>query len=100
MGLRRLSPGRLIIGGALCAAIIDLVMDPMTLRGRSWFLGLTYLYRANRGWFNVPWSNFAGWVAVSAIILWIDELFEAGNEQKIDPIRGPALAAGSRRSSG
>jgi putative membrane protein len=88
-------PGRLILTGALCATALDLVIDPMTLLGRAWFLGPLYQFHATSGWFHVPWSNFLGWFLVSAVILWIDELLEQarGAPRAIDPIRGPTLAA-------
>jgi len=88
------SPGVLIIGGALFAAAIDLVIDPMTLRGGSWFLGWLYSYRAAGPWFNVPLSNYAGWIFVSALILMVDVLFEARAQKKVDSRRGPMLAYG------
>lgn len=93
VGFRALTPGRLVLGGALCAAALDLVIDPMTFRGNDWFLGRLYAFRASGGWFDVPWSNLAGWIGVSAAILWVDELFDYGKPRAVDPIRGPALAA-------
>jgi len=89
------TPGRVIIIGALSATALDLVIDPMTLLGRSWFLGPLYIYRADGWWFHVPTSNYLGWFVVSALILWIDELFDyaTGAPRVIDPLRGPTLAA-------
>jgi uncharacterized membrane protein len=88
-------PGTLIVGGALFAAAIDLVIDPMTLRGGTWFLGWLYNYRSSGPWFNVPWSNYAGWILVGALILAVDALFEAKAPKKVDAIRGPMLAYGT-----
>ncbi len=87
-------PGTLIVGGALFATAIDLVIDPMTLRGGTWFLGRLYSYRSSGLWFNVPWSNYAGWVLMSALILTIDSVFEARAPKKVDARRGPMLAYG------
>jgi putative membrane protein len=89
-----ISPGILILGGALFAAAIDLVIDPMTLRGGSWFLGRLYSYRAAGQWFGVPMSNYAGWILVSALILLVDALLEARAEKHVDTLRGPMLAYG------
>jgi len=89
-----ISPGRLIVGGAVVAAAIDLILDPMTLRGETWFLGPLYRYHSSGPWFSVPWSNYAGWVFVGAVILLIDEMFEAGSTRTIDNVRGPGLAFG------
>jgi uncharacterized membrane protein len=88
------SPGILILGGALFATAIDLVIDPMTLRGGSWFLGWLYSYRAAGPWFDVPLSNYAGWILVSALILSVDVLFEARAQKRVDSRRGPMLAYG------
>jgi len=72
------SPARRLVGlavaGGVFAMLLDVVMDPMTLRGSHWFLGTLYRYRAGGWWFGVPWSNFAGWVLVSAVIIWLDGL--------------------------
>jgi putative membrane protein len=92
-GFRARTPGALIVVGALVAAAIDLVVDPMTLRGRSWFLGPLYAYDAGGPWFGVPWSNIAGWIGVSAVILWVDELFDAGEARAMEPIRGVTMGA-------
>jgi uncharacterized membrane protein len=54
--------------------LLDVVMDPMTLRGSHWFLGTLYRYRAGGPWFGVPWSNFGGWILVSALIVALDGL--------------------------
>ena len=87
-------PATLIVGGAVFAAAIDLVIDPMTLRGGTWFLGWLYSYRSSGPWFNVPWSNYAGWILVGALILLVDEVFEANAAKKVDAVRGPMLAYG------
>src|SRR5438552_18212678 len=87
-------PGILILGGALFAAAIDLVIDPMTLRGGSWFLGWLYWYRAPGPWFDVPLSNYAGWLFVGALILAVDALFEARAQKNVDVRRGQMLGYG------
>jgi uncharacterized membrane protein len=84
----------LILGGAVLAAAIDLIIDPMTLRGQTWFLGSVYRYHESGPWFSVPWSNYAGWILVGALILLIDEVFEASRPRAVDTKRGPALGLG------
>lgn len=91
-GLRARSATRVIVLGAVMAMALDLIIDPMTLRGRSWFLGPLYLYESGGVWFDVPWSNAGGWLLVSALALWVDELFETHRARVIDPVRGPTLA--------
>lgn len=70
------TPWSLVLPGAVAAAILDLVIDPMTLRGSDWFLGRLYEYEAGGGTFGVPWSNLGGWVLMSATILLTDAVLE------------------------
>jgi len=93
VGLRADSGARLVVVGALTAAVIDLVIDPMTLRGSEWFMGSLYSYEASGGWFGVPWSNFGGWVLTSAAILFLDEAFDARAAPVVPSVRGVLLAA-------
>jgi outer membrane lipoprotein-sorting protein len=49
--------------------LLDVVIDPLTVRGDRWFLGRIYYYPDGGIHFGVPLSNYAGWfvVAVAAI---------------------------------
>jgi uncharacterized membrane protein len=50
-------------------AFIDMVIDPVALRGDRWFLGKIYYY-LDPGWhFGVPIENYVGWVVVGLISL-------------------------------
>lgn len=50
-------------------AFIDMVIDPVALRGDRWFLGKIYYY-PDPGWhFGVPFANYVGWVVVGLISL-------------------------------
>lgn len=93
--LRPRSAFALVLGGAVMAAIADLVIDPMTLRGGSWFLGDLYRFEAG-GYFGVPWSNFGGWLLVSAAIIATDHAFESRRRSPAaqEAARGTALAFG------
>lgn len=52
-------------------AFIDMVIDPVALRGDRWFLGKIYYY-PDPGWhFGVPFANYVGWAVVGAISLTI-----------------------------
>lgn len=46
---------------------IDIVIDPVALRGDRWFLGQIYGYPHNGIYFGVPLANFAGWVVVGGL---------------------------------
>lgn len=93
------SPLERVLGGTVAAAAIDLVIDPVTVRGGEWFLGPLYAFDVSRGWFGVPWTNLAGWLLVSALILAIDEsVARASASRDADPPpdaphRGVLLAA-------
>jgi uncharacterized membrane protein len=48
---------------------IDMVIDPVALRGDRWFLGKIYYY-PDPGWhFGVPMANYVGWAVVGMISL-------------------------------
>ena len=52
-------------------AFIDMVIDPVALRGDRWFLGKIY-YDPDPGvHFGVPMANYVGWAVVGAISLLI-----------------------------
>ncbi len=54
---------------ALLFAFIDMVIDPVALRGDRWFLGKIYYY-PDPGWhFGVPFANYVGWAVVGLISL-------------------------------
>ncbi len=48
----------------LLFVLIDLVIDPVALRGDRWFLGQIYGYPEPGVYFGVPLANFLGWAAV------------------------------------
>ena len=47
--------------------LIDVVIDPVALRGERWFLGQIYGYPEPGVYFGVPLANFAGWFVVGLI---------------------------------
>ena len=49
--------------------LVDVVIDPVSLRGNRWFLGQIYYYPDGGFYFGVPIANFAGWAIVGALIL-------------------------------
>ncbi|MCA9471839.1 MAG: carotenoid biosynthesis protein [Nitrospirales bacterium] len=48
----------------LFMTFIDIVIDPVALRGDRWFLGLIYGYPDTGVYFGVPIANFLGWATV------------------------------------
>ena len=65
---------RRVLGGAgrwPCAALagvlmmlLDVVIDPLAVRGDRWFLGRIFYYPDGGAYFGVPLSNFVGWLVV------------------------------------
>lgn len=57
--------------GLTCALfmLIDVVIDPVALRGDRWFLGKIYGYPEPGVYFGVPLANFAGWFVVGLIAM-------------------------------
>jgi uncharacterized membrane protein len=50
---------------------IDMVIDPVALRGDRWFLGKIYYYPTEGLHFGVPVANYAGWAVVGVTALLI-----------------------------
>ena len=63
--LRR-SP-RVWVMAALFMVMIDLVVDPLSVRGERWFLGKLFWYDPPGPHFGVPISNYLGWFFIAAI---------------------------------
>ncbi len=73
---------RRVLLGAVAMVALDVVVDPVALRGAHWFLGSIYSYPPGRGvWFGVTLLNYVGWLAVGlALQLWL--LLSLGNAHK------------------
>jgi uncharacterized membrane protein len=56
--------------------MIDVVIDPVALRGDQWFLGRIYYYDSPGYHFGVPLSNAFGWAFVGFVSLWIYQMIE------------------------
>ena len=48
---------------------LDVVVDPLALRGYRWFLGQIYGYPSPGAYFGIPLTNFAGWLVVSLVLV-------------------------------
>lgn len=53
----------------LFAILIDMVIDPVALRGDRWFLGPLYRYLDPGIHFGVPITNYIGWIVMGSISL-------------------------------
>ncbi|MBI3988714.1 MAG: carotenoid biosynthesis protein [candidate division NC10 bacterium] len=65
---------RVLFLATLLFVLLDVIIDPLALRGDRWFLGKIYGYPEGGIYFGVPLSNFLGWGVVGSGIL---GLFEA-----------------------
>src|SRR5215475_858272 len=63
------SSSSVLVLTALFFALIDMVIDPVALRGDRWFLGKIYDYVDHGVHFGVPLTNYVGWVVVGLISL-------------------------------
>jgi uncharacterized membrane protein len=60
---------RVILTGAALMMMLDVVIDPITHMGDRWFLGQLYAYKEQGEYFNIPLTNFGGWLIVGVSIL-------------------------------
>ncbi|MDI6853807.1 MAG: carotenoid biosynthesis protein [Deltaproteobacteria bacterium] len=60
---------RVAVLGAVLTMTLDIVIDPVALRGYRWFLGQIYGYPEYGVYFGVPLTNFAGWFLVAFVLL-------------------------------
>lgn len=74
-GIRR-SCSALILG-AFLQTFLDIVIDPVALQGRRWFLGQIYGYREQGIHFGVPLSNYGGWLLTSLLLVAAFQLIDA-----------------------
>jgi len=55
---------RAVILSGVLMTLLDVVIDPLAVRGGRWFLGHLFDYPESGIYFGVPLSNFAGWLLV------------------------------------
>jgi uncharacterized membrane protein len=60
---------RVLVMGAVLMVTLDIIIDPVALRGYRWFLGQIYGYPEGGVYFGVPLSNFAGWLLVALVLI-------------------------------
>ena len=48
---------------------LDIIIDPVTLQGKRWFLGELYVYPDHGSYFGVTLANFLGWFVVGLLIV-------------------------------
>ena len=63
----RVPPPVLALVAGVLMMLLDVVIDPLAVRGDRWFLGRIFFYPDGGIYFGVPLSNFAGWVVVGTL---------------------------------
>lgn len=64
---RAASATRVTVLGGVFMMLLDVVIDPVAVRGDRWFLGHLFYYPYGGEYFGVPLSNFAGWLLVGMV---------------------------------
>lgn len=67
---------RVLLLAALITTWIDTIIDPVSHLGEYWFLGDLYTYQGDGLHFDVPMSNYAGWFFTTAVIVFVNQLFD------------------------
>lgn len=90
-----------VLYSSICLfVLLDVIIDPVALRGSRWFLGQIYHYHEHGLYFGVPLSNFGGWIIVGFCIIYLFQMinnrfFLNKPSQKIDipykDVFGPIL---------
>lgn len=60
----RASRVRMVAVSGVLMMLLDVVIDPLAVRGERWFLGHIFYYPDGGLYFGVPLSNFMGWLVV------------------------------------
>ena len=68
--------------GALFFVLLDVIIDPVALRGDRWFLGQIYGYPELGLYFGVPIANFVGWFVVGFALIWMLQAMDRLMEKK------------------
>ena len=64
---RSASPAGVTVLGGVLMMLLDVVIDPVAVRGDRWFLGRIFFYPGGGVYFGVPIANFVGWLVVGLL---------------------------------
>ena len=68
--------------GSLFQVFLDIIVDPVALQGKRWFLGQIYGYQEKGCHFGVPLSNYIGWLVVSVLMVMALQIIDARVERE------------------
>ncbi len=74
MKIRRSLKVRIL--GAFFFMYLDVIIDPVALKGNRWFLGQIYGYPDGGSYFGIPISNFVGWFVVGFFLIYALQLLD------------------------
>ncbi len=81
-----------IFSSTFLMVLLDIVTDPLAVRGDRWFLGKIFYYPHGGIYFGVPLSNFGGWFLVALCIFtsftWLERKVPSPPPLRI-PLLGP-----------
>jgi putative membrane protein len=77
--------------GPILMLFLDVVVDPLAVRGDRWFLGKIFYYPEGGIYFGVPLSNFFGWFLVALTIFGCYSFLEKRLFRSPPPLRKPIL---------
>jgi len=74
-----------LILASLFQVFLDIIIDPVSLKGSKWFLGQIYGYREAGIHFGVPVSNYLGWLIVSILMVLALQIIDTkvGNKREL-----------------
>ncbi len=91
----RRSP-RVWLMAALFMVMVDMVVDPLSVRGDRWFLGKIFWYDPPGPYFGVPITNYLGWFFVAVITVALFQLLDGWLNRGVAKPIGAVPAAPSR----
>ncbi len=86
IAVRRSAP--VLCLAAFLFMLIDVVIDPVALRGERWFLGKIYEYPSPGVYFGVPLTNFLGWAVVGFLIIAVFQGIDRALPEEVTSGRG------------
>jgi len=63
--------------GSIFIMYLDIIIDPVALKGERWFLGQIYGYSRGGVYFGIPISNFLGWFVVGFLLIYALQKIDA-----------------------